>query len=320
MRCVRVSGLICLLCAIFAFGQGTKEGPAHDSSQSQTPPAFRVDVDLVLLNATVTDSSNKYVTGLRPEDFRVWEDKIEQRVDYFSAENIPLSVGIVFDISGSMGDKLASARLAASTFLNMGDAEDEYFLIQFSDSPQLVQDFTTDITKLQNRLLLTRAKGSTSMYDALYLGLERLKHATNLRKALLLITDGEDNHSRYSLSDLKDFAKEHDVMIYSIGLVNGFTFDPITGIDGRATLHSLSELTGGVAFFPETLNVLPDICAQIGTDLKHQYVLGYRPSNLSRDGRWRKIRVKMNTPKGTPTLHVRAKSGYYASAIAKVIK
>src|SRR5262249_45958825 len=121
MRSVRIS-VIWLLCTIFAFGQGTKEGPAPDSSQSQTPPAFRVDVDLVLLNATVTDSSNKYVTGLRPEDFRVWEDKIEQRVDYFSAENIPLSVGIVFDISGSMGDKLASARLAASTFLNMGDA------------------------------------------------------------------------------------------------------------------------------------------------------------------------------------------------------
>ena len=158
------------------------------------------------------------------------------------------------------------------------------------------------------------------MYDALYLGLERLKHATNLRKALLLITDGEDNHSRYSLSDLKEFAKEHDVMIYSIGLVNGFAFDPLTGIDGRATLHGLSELTGGVAFFPESLNVLPDICAQIGTDLKHQYVLGYRPSNLSRDGRWRKIRVKMNTPKGTSTLHVRAKTGYYGSAIAKVIK
>src|SRR5215510_15277867 len=153
MRCVRVSGLICLLCAIFAFGQGTKEGPAPDASQSQTPPAFRVDVDLVLLNATVTDSSNKYVTGLRPEDFRVWEDKIEQRVDYFSAENVPISVGIIFDVSGSMANKLTAASAAAGTFLNMGDPDDEYFLIQFSDSPRVVQDFTTDITKLQSRLL-----------------------------------------------------------------------------------------------------------------------------------------------------------------------
>jgi Ca-activated chloride channel family protein len=325
MTCVRIGGLIGLLCATLTFGQAARQGSAPDSFEPQTLPAIRIDVDLVLLNATVTDSGNKFVTGLKQEDFRVWEDKIEQRVEYFSAENVPVSVGIIFDVSGSMATKLTAASAAASTFLNMGDPDDEYFLIQFSDSPRVVQDFTTDITKLQSRLLFSRAKGSTSLYDAMYLGLEKLNGGANSRKALLLITDGEDNHSRYSLSDLKEIAREHDVMIYSIGLVEGSGLQfgygmPIYGFDGRTTLQGLSELTGGVAYFPDSLGVLPDICEQIGRDLKNQYVLGYRPSNVSRDGKWRKLRVKVSSQRGMPSLRVRAKSGYYASALAKVMK
>jgi Ca-activated chloride channel family protein len=313
---VRIAGLIALLCAMLSFRQG-----ANDAwpSPAQTQQALRVDVDLVLLHAAVTDSHNKYVTSLKQEDFRVWEDKIEQRIDYFSTENVPLSVGIIFDTSGSMERKLASARVAANTFLSMGDRDDEYFLIQFSDSPKLVQDFTTDITKLQSRLLFTRAKGSTALYDALYLGLEKVSHAGNTRKALLLITDGQDNHSRYSFSDVKQFAMEHDVMIYGIGIVDGA--DPqFLEFGGQAILGSLAELTGGVAFFPDSLDALPNICEQIGVDLKSQYVLGYRPLNRSNDGSWRKFRVKINTPKGQAPFHVRAQSGYYASTIARVMK
>jgi Ca-activated chloride channel homolog len=217
-----------------------------------------------------------------------------------------------------MANKLGPARTAANTFLRMGDRDDEYFLIQFSDSPQLIQDFTTDITELQSRLLFTRAKGSTSLYDALYLGLEKVSRGSNVRKALLLITDGLDNHSRYSSSDVKEFAREHDVMIYSIGIVDGT--DPQGEFVGNAILQGLSEMTGGVAFFPNSLAALPGICRQIGLDLKSQYVIGYRSLNPSDDGRWRKIRVKINRPKGQKPLNVRAKSGYYAPMIAKVMK
>jgi Ca-activated chloride channel family protein len=320
MTCIRIAGSIGLLCAMLTFAQGTRDGSDSASGQTRTSPPLRVDVDLVLLHATVTDSANKYVTGLRQQDFRVWEDKIEQRIEYFFAENVPLSIGIIFDISGSMETKLAPAVAAANTFLRMGDSDDEYFLIQFSDEPKLAQDFTTDIAKLQSRLLLTRAKGSTSLYDALYLGLEKVNRGTNARKALLLITDGQDNHSRYSFSDVREFAREHDVMIYSIGIVDQLNVFLTGSNAGRGVLEELARVTGGAAFFPDSVAALDSICAKIGLDLKNQYVLGYHPLNVSQDGRWRKIRVKVNTANGMSALNVRAKSGYYASALAKVMK
>jgi Ca-activated chloride channel family protein len=319
MSSLRIAGLFGLLCAMLTFGQATKNSFKSISGESQSPPPLRVNVDLVLVHATVTNSVNKYVSNLGIEDFRLWEDKIEQQIQYFSTENVPLSVGIIFDVSGSMQNKLSSARAAANTFLRMGDRDDEYFLVEFSNSPRLVQDFTSDITKLQSRLLFTQAKGNTSLYDALYLGLEKVSRGSNVRKALLLITDGEDNHSRYGFSDVKQFAMEHDVMIYSIGIVQGAD-QQFSGLGGRLVLESLAELTGGIAFFPDSLDALPDICERIGIDLKSQYVLGYRSMNPSNDGRWRKVQVRINTPQGMAPLHVRARSGYYAPAIAKVVQ
>src|SRR5207247_9760410 len=177
-------------------------------------------------------------------------------------------------------------------------------------------DFHTEMAKLQHRLLFTRSKGQTSLYDALYLGLDKVSHGSNIRKVLLLITDGQDNHSRYTFSDVKQFAREHDVMIYSIGIVEGAD-QQFSEFSGRVLLESLGELTGGIAFFPDSLSALPDICERIGTELKSQYVLGYRPLNTSNDGRWRKVQVKANTRKGLAGLHVRARSGYYAPTIAK---
>lgn len=296
---------------MLTLGQNTNVPP-------QSAPALRVDIDLVLLNATVKDRGNRYVAGLTQEHFQIWEDKTEQQIQYFSEEDVPLSVGIIFDISGSMANKLAPARAAASTFLRMGERGDEYFLIEFNDRAGLVQDFTTDITKLQNSLLSTFAKGGTSLYDALYYGMEKVNRGHNSRKALLLITDGEDNHSRYSFSEVKEFAKEHDVLVYAIGLLD----DQSTQMPriGAALLQDLASLTGGVAFFPDSVAALDSICAQIGNDLKNQYVLGYHSSNPSSDGKWRKIRIKVNMPKGGPRLSVRTKNGYYASRIASAMK
>ena len=314
MVCARIA-LVGLLCTILSFGRIAHESATPSSSKSQVPRALSVDVDLVLLNATVTDAQNRHISGLGKENFRVWEDKIEQEIQYFSTEDIPLSVGIIFDVSGSMANNLTTARNAASTFLRMGDRDDEYFLVEFSDSPHLTADFTTDVTKLQNRLLLTNAKGSTSLYDALYLGLVQVTRGSNSRKAVLLITDGQDNHSRYSFSNVKEFAKEHDVQIYAIGLEDEFS--AATGYIGRGLLEDLANLTGGRAFFPPSIYELENICALIGVDLKNQYVLGYRPLNHSSDGKWRKVQVKINKPGGMPALSVRAKTGYYAPTIAR---
>jgi Ca-activated chloride channel family protein len=321
MTCSRIAPLLGLICAALYFGHRAVESSPRSASGAQTPSTINVDVDLVLLNTTVTDGRNRHVDGLRKENFQIWEDKIEQEIQYFSAENVPLSVGIIFDISGSMQEKLPSARTAASTFLRMGEKEDEYFLVEFGNSPRLAADFTTDITKIQNRLLLTRAQGQTSLYDGLYLGLEKVGHGNNTRKALLLITDGEDNHSRYSFADVREFAKEHDVQIYAIGIFDETsTVGAVYSGRGRALLEDLANLTGGRAFFPSSINELESICAQIGVDLKNQYVLGYRPLNLSSDGKWRKIKVKVKGPSGTPSLSVRAKTGYYASTIAKAMR
>jgi Ca-activated chloride channel family protein len=324
MTYVKATLLIVLLFA-WSFAQTTKDGlgPIASRTKADDPahpgPSLRIDVDQVLLYATVTDRGNRYVNGLSPENFRVWEDKIEQHIEYFSKEQVPLSVGIIFDVSGSMQEKLRQAQAAAATFLKMGDRDDEYFLIQFSDSPELLQDFTTDITKLQNRLLFAKAHGSTSLYDALYLGMNRVLRGTNTRKALLLITDGEDNHSRYSIANVKDFAKEHDVTIYSIGIEDASDMlFPV--VNGRANLEALAELTGGVAFFPRTVDVLEDICQQIGLDLKNQYMLGYRSQNLAKDGKWRKVQVKVLPPKGLGGVTVRAKNGYYAPGMANAMK
>jgi Ca-activated chloride channel family protein len=282
------------------------------SQKEKQSPTLKVDVDLVLVNATVTDPQNRYVTGLEPEHFQIWEDKIEQNIAYFSAEDVPVSLGVIFDISGSMKDKISIARDAAVTFLKTGNPDDEYFLVEFANRPEIAEDFTSDISRLQNRLIFAPAKGMTAMYDSVYLGLEKLQEGSNPKKALLLITDGEDNRSRYTFSNVKEFVKEQDVQIYAIGIVDAFNSQLGTGRSGRAMIEELSELTGGRAFFPDSVYELEDICTKIAVELKNQYVIGYESTNEAKDGKWRKLRMKVNPPPGLPRLNVRSKQGYYA--------
>src|SRR5207249_1957359 len=229
-----------------------------------------------------------------------------------NSEDVPVSVGVIFDVSGSMKDKIGTARNAASTFLKTGNPDDEYFLEIFANRPELASDFTTDVTKLQNKLLLTPAKGMTAMYDSVYLGLEKLKEGSNPKKALLLITDGEDNRSRYTFSNVKEFVKEQDVQIYAIGIVDAFNSQLGTGRSGRAMIEELADLTGGRAFFPDSVYELEDICTKIAVELKNQYVIGFESTNAAKDGKWRKLRLMINPPQGLPRLNVRSKSGYYA--------
>ena len=307
--------LIALPVMMAAYAGQSQKPPDTAVDKPQTPPknpTLKVDVDLVLVNATVTDPQNRYVTGLEKEHFQIWEDKLEQRIEYFSAEDVPISLGVIFDVSGSMKDKISTARDAAVTFLKTGNPDDEYFLVEFASRPEVAEDFTTDVSRLQNRLIFTPAKGMTAMYDSVYLGLEKLKEGNNPKKALLLITDGEDNRSRYTFSNVKDFVKEQDVQIYGIGIVDDFNSQLGSGHTGRAMVEELSDLTGGRAFFPDSVYDLEDICAKIAVELKNQYVIGYNSTNAAKDGKWRKLRLKVNPPKGLPRLNVRSKSGYYA--------
>jgi Ca-activated chloride channel family protein len=290
---------------------------AQNSEKAQTASSkdkiVKVDVELVRVDATVTDAQNRVITGLDKEHFKLWEDKLEQKIEFFSAEDSPVSLGIVFDISGSMKDKIGTARDAAVTFLKTGNPEDEYFLEVFSNRPQVAEDFTSDISKLQNKLVFQATSGMTAMYDAVYVSLEKLKEGTHPKKALLLITDGEDNHSRYAFSNVREFVKEQNVQVYAIGIVSDFNSQLGSGRTGRALLEELADLTGGHAFFPDSVYELEDICTKIAVELKNQYILSYKSTNVAKDGKWRKIKVQVDGPKGVGRLNVRFKGGYYAA-------
>lgn len=296
--------LTSVTCVVLGQSQAVQNGTQR---LPRTQDTLKVDVDLVLATATVTDRNNRFVTGLDKENFEITEDKIEQDIAYFSSEDVPLSVGIIFDVSGSMKDKLKTAVDAAITFMKGGNPDDEYFFLPFADKPQDVSEFTSDIAKIQNKFMFSKAKGRTALYDAVYLGLDKLEEGGNTKRALLLITDGEDNRSRYTFSNVKEFVKEKDVQIYAIGITSGWS----EGADeGRALLRELSSITGGNAFFTSSVMNLENICHNIALELKNQYVIGYQSTNIAKDGKWRKIKVKAEYP--GHNLTVRAKTGYYA--------
>ncbi len=275
-------------------------------------PALKVDVDLVLVNATVTDPKGRYVMSLDRKHFRVWEDNVEQEIQFFSSEEVPMSLGIVLDVSNSMKDKLTTCRAAAAACLRSGTHLDEYFLLEFSDRVHITQDFTSDVKRLQNEVIFLRAGGPTALYDAVYLGLGKIRDANNARKALLIITDGEDNYSRHKFSDVREFVKGSDVQIYAIGIVDDSRSTLAVGKTGRSVIEELVDITGGRAFFPTSTRDLEDITTKIAFELKHQYIIGYSSTNKQTDGKWRAIRLNVDPPKGKSHLSVRAKGGYFS--------
>ena len=275
---------------------------------------LRIDTNLVLINVTVTDPLNRFVTGLEKEHFRLFEDKSEQSISQFTSEDAPLSVGLVFDASGSMGNKLTKSRQAAAQFFKTANPEDEFFLVQFNDKPELVVPFTTNTEEIQNRLTFTQAKGRTALLDGLYLAMNTMRKAHNPRKAIVILSDGGDNSSRYTETEIRKLVREADVQVYAIGI-----YEPIAGrgrtaeeLAGPGLLTELAEQTGGRHFPVENLNELPDIAAKIGIELRNQYVLGYTPSNLEKDGKYRRVKVTLVQPRGLPPLKAFFRTGYYA--------
>ena len=332
---LRLSSLLAFV-AIFAaitFAQGTGDlTDVHITPRAKAEPAnavaspdvstpsvglkttnrqFKVDVNLVLVPVTVTDPMNRLVTGLERENFILSEANLGQQIRSFSSEDAPLSLGVIFDLSGSMGNKLEKSKQAVVEFFKTANPDDEFFMIGFSDKPELLADFTNSIEDIQSRLVFANAKGRTALLDAIYMGMKKMKSAHHEKKALLIISDGGDNRSRYTDSEIKSLVKEADVQVYAIGLFDNSAATPEERY-GPYLLNEVSDVTGGRMFRVDDVNELADVATKIGVELRNQYVLGYRPTNAARDGKWRKVKVKLNAPKGLPPLTVHAKTGYYA--------
>ena len=304
--------------AALLWGQATIEQRPKPAVKTEPRPQanIRIDSTLVLIPVTVTDPLNRFVTGLEKENFKVFEDKKEQPLSQFSSEDAPLSVGVVFDCSGSMGNKLAKSRQAVAQFFKMANPEDEFFLVQFNDSANLIQPFTRNLEEIQNKLAFTQSKGRTALLDAVYLALHEMKKAKNPRKALLLISDGGDNSSRYTEPEIKNLVKETDVQIYAIGIYeqSGARGRTPEEMAGPGLLSEIAEQTGGRQYAIDNVNELPDVAAKIGTELRNQYIIGYAPQNQMRDGKYRHVQVKLVQPRGMPILRPFWKQGYYAPA------
>jgi Ca-activated chloride channel homolog len=275
---------------------------------------IRVDTNLVLIPVTVTDPMNRFVTGLDKENFKIFDEKKEQVLTQFSSEDAPLSVGVIFDCSGSMGHKLEKSRLAVTQFFKTANPDDEFFLVQFNDTASLIQPFTRNLEEIQNRLTFTQSKGQTALLDAIYLGLHEMKKGHNARKALLLISDGGDNNSRYTEGEIKNLVREADVQIYAIGIYEAGAGRSRTPEEaaGPALLTEVAEQTGGRQYSVDNLNELPDIAAKIGVELRNQYILGYIPQNQPRDGKYHHVKVTLVQPHNMPVLRAFFRQGYYA--------
>jgi Ca-activated chloride channel family protein len=272
---------------------------------------IRVDVNLVLVPVTVTDPLNRLVTGLERQDFFVYENNALQKLKSFSSEDAPVSIGIIFDLSGSMTDKINRARSSILEFLRTANPQDEFFVIGFNDRPELITDFTSNVDNIESRLLTVKAGHRTALLDAIYFGLNKMRQAKNERKALLVVSDGGDNRSRYTENEVRAVVRESDVQIYSIGIFDQYAPTREEQL-GPILLHDVSEETGGQLFRVDDLADMADIATKISAELRNQYVLGYRSEDAKRDGKWRKLKVKLVPPEGLPQLTVHARTGYYA--------
>jgi Ca-activated chloride channel homolog len=274
---------------------------------------LKVDVDLVLVPVTITDPMNRLVTGLEKDNFQLFEGNSAQDIRTFSSEDAPVSLGVIFDSSGSMSSKMDRAKDAVMEFFKTANPQDEFFMITFSDEPEEITDFTSSVDEIQNKLVFAVPRKRTALLDAIYMGVSKMRQAKYPKKALLIISDGGDNHSRYTENEIRSVVKEADVMIYAIGIYDRYASAREEQL-GPQLLSDITELSGGRAFTIDNPNDLADVATKIGIELRNQYVLGYKPNKVVRDGKWRKIKVKLLPPKGLPPLRVYARTGYYAPA------
>jgi Ca-activated chloride channel family protein len=298
--------------------------PAFIIAQEPTPTVTPEDVapdrpvkvktDLVSLTLTVTDLYGRYVSGLTKKAFTVFDNNEEQEITFFSDSDAPVSLGVIFDVSGSMsGDKIAKARKALEKFIATSHPSDEYFLIAFNSRAQLLLDRTRDGDAVLRKLTLVQPKQNTALYDAVYLGVDKVTRGSHQKRALLIISDGQDNASRYNFGEVRRLMKESDVVTYAVGILGGSDASSQLGMQGQAFLDELTSVSGGKSFYPQSDVEMDEIFERIALELRHQYTVGYTPKDFQPDGKWRRVKVKVKPPRGLPRLTVRSREGYYAT-------
>ena len=279
-------------------------------SQEQGRYQFRVTVDLISLNVTVTDNRDRFVTDLLEEDFSIYEDGITQDVSIFSREDLPIRMVLLIDTSASMDDKMGFAQKAAVNFVHEMKDDDLTEVVEFGSKPHILQPFTADLEKLNRAIRMTQAGGTTQLYNALYISLKGLSRRRQdiRRQAIVVLSDGEDTSSLVTFDRVMELAKETDVTIYTISLRREGGRRSRAFSEAEFVLKKLAEETGGQWFFPEQIEELTDVYARIAAELKNQYNIGYVSKNPKRDGSWRRVVVQTTHP----NLRVRTKLGYYA--------
>jgi VWFA-related protein len=296
---------------------GFPEGPSFRTAPAASAHNFnaniRINADLMLVPVTVTDGHARAIVGLEKKYFKLFEDKVEQVITHFASEDEPVSIGLVFDCSGSMGGKLDRSRAAAAAFLKAANPDDEFFLVLFDNRARLATGFTGQIKEIQNELPLTDSKGQTALFDGVHLALDEIKHAKHSRKAILVISDGGDNHSRYSYSEIKRELREAKAQIYSIGILEPANRrNSLEVLSGPLLLDKITQETGGQFFEANDPRELQDAAFKIGMALRNQYVLGYAPAEANPVGKYHHLEVKVERPKGFPPLRLSFPSGYFA--------
>ena len=305
-----------LLLVLFLFGTFalSAQTPTPTAAPIEDTKVERVQTDLVTLTTTVTDVYGRYVSGLTKEAFTVFDNNIEQEISFFSDADAPVSLGILFDVSASMsGDKIRKAQKALEKFINTSHPSDEYFLIAFNSRAQLLLDRTRDGESVLRKLTLVEPRNNTALYDAVYLGVEKVTRGTHQKKAILIISDGQDNASRYNFNEVRRLLKESDVVVYAVGIIDGADTSSTTGMQGQSFLDELASVTGGKAFYPQTDVEMDEIFERIALELRHQYSIGYTPKDFKPDGKLHKVKVKVKPPRGLPRLTVRSRENYFAT-------
>jgi Ca-activated chloride channel family protein len=290
---------------------GDAEAPGAVTAPKSTVPRLRLEANLVLVPMTVTDPMNRLVTGLEANNFQVFDNNIGQTIKSFSTEDAPVTIGVVFDLSGSMSSKFARARQALTAFLRTSNPADEFFVVGFNDRPAVIVDYTSDVDDVEARMVMLRPENRTALIDAVYLAVNKLKDAKYDRKALLIVSDGGDNRSRYTEGELRRLVRESDVQIYAIGIFDEYAPTEEEQL-GPVLLTDIAETTGGRMFKVSDAGDMTDIADRISAELRNEYVVGYRPSDMKKDGNWRKLKVHLVPPPGLPALTVHFRQGYYA--------
>lgn len=289
--------------------QASQIGLGRSTAQNEYP--LLINTDLVTMTVSVTDANGRFVSGLEKKDFTISDNKVAQQITFFSDDDVPASVGIVFDVSGSMsGQKIIKAKEALASFIHTSHPNDEYFLIDFSSRPRLLLNRTIDGDAVLRKLTYIEPHGQTALYDAAYIKLAHITTGTRRKRAVLIISEGQDNASRYTFAELRRALKESDVTVYAIGTNPNSNYRE--DMYGRLALEELTSASGGKAFFPGNSEQMIEAFERIALELRHRYSIGYRPANFSADGKWHRVKVKVTSPIELKRVFVRSSKGYCA--------